>query len=316
MPAHRRVRRYIRHGMLPQLAVFEAIARLGNYTRAGEELHLAQSTVSTQMRKLTEVVGLPLVEQTGKTIRLTEAGRRLQRSCAALFECLEQTETALAELRTLDSGRLALAVSTTGAYFAPRLLAAFSARYPGIEISVAVHGRSELVRRLQRNDDDLYIFANPPEEGVVTQKILPNPMVVLARADHPLVGVARVPLARLAEESFVAREPGSGTRRFVEEAFARHGLKPRVRIEAASNEAVKQAILAGAGISVLSRYTLAADVESGRLAMLDVEGFPLVDWWHFAYPVGKQVSAAARAFMDFVRAQAPQLLEEETGALA
>jgi LysR family transcriptional regulator, low CO2-responsive transcriptional regulator len=186
----------------------------------------------------------------------------------------------------------------------PRQLAGFSERHPAIEIALAVHGRVELLERIGRNEDDLYIVANPPGEGIVTQKIMPNPSVVVARADHPLADVPGIAFERMAAEPFIARERASGTRRIAEEAFASRGLKPRIRMEASSNEAVKQAILAGAGISILSRCTLESDLQAGRLTVLDVEGFPLPGHWHFAYPVGKQVPATARAFMDFVRAEA------------
>ena len=205
-------------------------------------------------------------------------------------------------------------MSTTGKYFAPRLLAAFVGRHSKVEVALQIHNRQALIDRLGRNEDDLYIFANPPtEQEVVCQPILPNPMVLFARIDHPLAKRRKVPFAELAGEPYLMREPGSGTRLVAYELFDRHGIEPRVRMELSTNEAIKQAILAWLGISLLSRYTLGLDTEQHELAVLDVEGLPVQRQWQFVYPVGKQISPAARAFMDFVRAEAKQLVLDHLG---
>ncbi len=308
------VRRFLRHGMLPQLAVFESCARHGSFTRAAEELHLAQPTVSTQIKKLSDTLGLPLFEQIGKKVHLTPAGEALQEGCRELFSAFGRIEESLASLRGLEGGRLRLAVSTTGKYFAPRLLAAFVGLHPKIEVSLQIHNRQGLIDRLARNDDDLYIFANPPtEQEVICQPILANPMVLFARADHPLAGRKRIPAAALAAEPYLMREPGSGTRLVTYEFFDRAGIEPRVRMELSTNEAIKQAILAGLGVSILSRYTLGLDTEQNQLAVLDIEGLPIERQWQFVYPVGKQIAPAARAFMDFVRAEAKHLVQDHLG---
>lgn len=305
------IHRYLRHGTLPQLCIFEASARLGSFSRAAEELHMAQPTASVQIKKLTETVGLPLFEQIGKRIYLTEAGRRLQASCKEVFRALSNLEDTLAGMRGLDCGRLRLAVSSAAKYFAPRMLAEFVRRHPGIEVSLQIHNRQALIQRLAANRDDLYIFADPPgSEEVVTQMILPNPMVVFARADHPLAQEKKISFARLAQEPFLMREPGSGTRLAAEAMFDRHQLKPRVKMELSTNEAIKQAILAGFGVSILSRYTLGLDTERSQLTCLDVEGFPLERHWHFVYPIGKELSAIAQGFMDLVRIEGRRLARD------
>jgi DNA-binding transcriptional LysR family regulator len=309
-----KIRRYLKHGMLPQLCVFEAVARHGSFTRAAEELYMAQPTVSIQIKKLTDTIGIPLHEQIGKRVQLTDAGRALFATCHDLFQCFGQAEDALADLRGLRSGRLRLAVSTTCKYFVPRMLAAFSRLHPGVEISLQVHHRNLLVDRLTRNEDDLYIFANPPDgPDYVTQRILPNPMVVFATPDHPLSGRKCIPFARFAEESFIMREAGSGTRLVAQQIFDSNGLDPRVRMELSTNEAVEQAILAGLGVSILSRHTLGLDVHQPRLAILDVEGFPIERHWHFVYPVGKQLSVVAQAFTEFVRKEAKTIALNQPG---
>lgn len=305
-----RVRRYLRHGMLPQLAVFESAARLGSFTRAAEALHLAQPTVSSQIRKLSDTLGLPLFEQIGKKVHLTAAGTALLGGCGEVFGALDRIETSLSSLRGLEAGRLRLAVSTTGKYFVPRLLAEFVRRHPRIEVSLQIQNRQVLIERLTRNEDDLYVFATPPaDQEVVCQPIFANPLVVFARSDHPLAGRRRIPFAEFAREPFLMREPGSGTRLAAYEAFDRHQVEPNVRIELSANEAIKQAILAGLGVSILSRYTLGLEPEQSQLAVLDVEGFPIARTWQFVYPRGKQIAPVARAFMDFVRAEAKELVQ-------
>ena len=311
-----KIRRYLKHGTLPQLSVFEAVARHGSFTRAAEELYMAQPTVSVQIKKLTETIGLPLFEQIGKRIHLTEAGRELNDACRDIFRLLINVEDRFASIRGLDAGRLRLAVSTTGSYFAARLLAAFVQQHPGIDVSLQIHQRQTLLARIADNADDLYIFATPPQDGeAVVQQILPNPMVVFARADHPLAKQRGITLERLAQEPFLIREPGSGTRMVALEIFEKHGLQPKLRMELSTNEAIKQAILAGLGVSILSRYTMGLDVEQKQLVTLDVEGFPLERHWYFVYPVGKNLPLAAQAFMDFTRRQSKQLVLDHLAVL-
>ena len=303
------IRRYLKHGTLPQLRVFEASARLGSFARAAEELHMAQPTASVQIKKLTETVGIPLFEQVGKRMYLTDAGERLYAGCGDVFRAFSAIEETLTEMRGLHSGHLRLAVTSTGKYFAPRLLGAFIQRYPGIETSLQIHNRKTLIERLANNEDDLYVFAEPPEDQeVMLQAILPNPLVVFARNDHPLAGKTDIAFERLAEEPFLMREPGSGTRMIALRLFGQHGLTPKIRMELSTNEAIREAILAGLGISILSRYTFGLEPEEARLVCLDVEGFPLASQWHFVYPTGKHLSVAARAFMDFARVEAKRLV--------
>jgi len=303
------IRRYLKHGTLPQLRVFEASVRLGNFSRAAQELHMAQPTASVQIKKLTETIGLQLFEQVGKRVYLTDAGQRVYAGCHDVFRALSALEETLDGLRATESGHLRLAVCSTGKYFAPRMLGAFIQRYPGVEAALEIHNRKALIERLANNADDLYIFASPFErEDVVTQALLPNPLVVFARDDHPLAGAQEISFERIAAEPFLMREPGSGTRLLANKLFEQHGRNPKIRLELSTDEAIKEAILAGLGVAIMSRYTLGLEPEPSRLICLDVAGFPLENHWHFAYPVGKQLSATARAFMDFARLEAKGLV--------
>jgi DNA-binding transcriptional LysR family regulator len=213
-------------------------------------------------------------------------------------------------MKGMKQGSLRLAVVTTAKYFAPRLLGPFCNQYPGVQVSLKVSNRERVLERLADNQDDLYILGQPPEDlDAVAESFLDNPLVVLAPADHPLVGQKNISLVRLAEEPFLLREPGSGTRIATERLFASQNLKMNVRMELGSNEAIKQAIVGGLGISVLSRHTLALDAPMGQLAILDVESFPILRQWYVAYSAGKQLSVVASTFLDYLK-QAPKHVSE------
>jgi LysR family transcriptional regulator, low CO2-responsive transcriptional regulator len=206
------------------------------------------------------------------------------------------------------SGTLRIASGSAGKWLATRLLAAFGTAHPEVEMSLRVNSRQELLARLADNADDLYLFANPPQgDEIVAQRILPNPVVALARADHALARERAVPLSRFAQEPLLIRERGSGTRLLTEQLFVQHRLTPKVRMELGSDEAIVEAILAGVGVSILSRHSLCRSSERGELELLDVECFPLESHWHFIYHVDKQLSFAAQSFLDFARREAQQL---------
>lgn len=283
-----------------QLEIFEAIARLGSFTRAAEELHLTQPTVSMQMKKLADAVNAPLCEQVGKKIFLTDTGRALAQAAREVFAILDRFEMSVAEHQGLKKGRLRLMVITTASYFAPRLLGEFARRYPGIEVALSVTNRERVLASIAENLEDLYFLGQPPEDlDVVAQPFMENPLVVVAPPDHPLAGERDIPLERLAGEPWLMREPGSGTRKALERKFAEHGLRPTIRMELGANEAIKQAILAGLGISVLSRHSLALHAPE-QFAILDVEGFPIRRQWYAVYPAGRHLSPVTRTFLDFL----------------
>lgn len=283
-----------------QLEIFEAIARLGSFTRASEELFLTQPTVSMQMKKLSEMLGVPLIEQVGKKIHLTEDGKELAQATREVFGIMDRFTMSVAERQGLKKGQLRLMAITTASYFAPRLLGEFSKLYPGIEVSLRVTNKEQVLASIADNLDDLYLLGQPPEDmEIESTPIMDNPIVVLAAPDHPLAKEKNISLERLAEESWLMREKGSGTRNAIERRFAEQGITIRPRLELGSNEAIKQAILTGLGISVLSRQTLMLN-QPGQFAILDVQGFPIIRQWHAIYPAGRQLSVAARAFLDYL----------------
>lgn len=289
------------HATLHQLAVFEATARLGSFTRAAEELFITQPTVSSQIKQLTKVVGLPLFEQIGKRLYLTEAGEELLKTSQDIFNRLENFEMKVADLKGTKQGKLQLAVITTAKYFIPRMLGAFCEEYPGIDVSLNVTNHQQMQRRMLENQDDLYVLSQPPKEiDLHSQAFLDNPLVVVARANHPLAGKKNLPIQVLDGEPFIMRELGSGTRAAVEELFSKYGIKVSVRLELGSNEAIKQAIAGGLGISVLSQHTLTSEQCNPELCILDVQHFPIKRRWFVAHLSGKRLSVIAQAFLVYL----------------
>lgn len=306
----------MKQATLHQLKVFEAAARNGSFTRAAEELFLTQPTVSMQVKQLTKAVGLPLFEQVGKRLYLTEAGRELFATCREIFEKIAQFEMTVADLKGLKQGKLRLAVITTAKYFVPRLLGPFCQLYPGIDISLQVTNHSGIVDRLKENLDDLYIMSQLPEHlDIGFQPFLENPLVVLAPAHHRLAGEKNISLQQLSEEPFILREPGSGTRTAVQKLFDDRGIKLKVKLELGSNEAIKQAIAGGLGISVLSRHTIIPESANSELTVLDVEHFPIERNWYMVYPAGKQMSVVARTYFEYLLNAAKQIVEQAEKAI-
>jgi len=303
----------LKQATLHQLQVFEAIARCGSFTRAAEELFLTQPTVSQQIKQLTKAVGLPLFEQVGKRLYLTDAGKEVLTVCRDISERLSQMEMTLADLKGLKQGNLRLAVITTAKYFVPRLLGPFRHRYPGINISLQVINRKQVLDRLSENLDDLYILGQPPENlDVSLRPVLENPLVVIAPHNHPLATEKNITLQRLAEEPFIMRERGSGTRMVVERFFEENRVALNVEMEIGSNEAIKQAIVGGLGLSILSRHALALEGTKGALTILDVEGFPIQRHWYIVYPASKQLSVVARTFLEYLLDEGKQIAEQTT----
>ena len=299
----------IRHATLRQLQVFEAVVRLGSFTRAADELFLTQPTVSMQTKKLADSIGLPLFEHLGRNVRPTEAGLELYESCRKIFEVLANLEMKMADLKGMKRGRLRLGVITNAKYFTPELLGEFCKLYPGIEVALKVSNRDRIIERINANEDDLYIMGQVPADqfDVAAYPIAPNPLVVMAPRGHPLVGKKKVSLARIAEEPLILREPGSGIRDATLKAFEKLGLQPNVRMELGSNEAIKHAIVGGLGLSVLSLHTLTLEGADGPVAILDVEDFPIMRQWYLVHPKTKELSLVAQAFLAFALQVEPRM---------
>lgn len=299
------------HTTLRQMKVFKTVAEQLNYTQAARELHLSQPAVSMQVKQLEDAVGLPLFEHTGKKIQLTEAGREIYQYARTLFQTFGEMEEVIAAMKGLSTGRLNVAVASTVNYFAPRLLAAFSRSYPGIDLHLDVTNRQRLMELLKANEIDIVLMGLPPEDiELECEPFMENPLVVIAPPGHPLQNVAQIPAQRLGEEVFITREEGSGTRLAMERFFAERHISISAGMQMTRNEAIKQAVRAGMGLGVVSTHTIELELETKRLVVLDVEGFPLQRHWYMVYRKGKRLSPPARAFHDFVLAESQRIWDE------
>lgn len=286
---------------LHQLKVFETTARQGSFTRAAEELEITQPSVSSQIKQLTNAVGLPLFEQIGKRLYLTDAGQELLATCQDIFQRLDHFEMKVADLKGTKQGQLRLAVITTAKYFIPRLLGIFCQKYPAIDVSLQVINHEQIRQRMLMNQDDIYVLSQFPEDiDLYTEPFLDNPLVVVARSDHPLKGDRHIPLKFLNNQPFIIRESGSGTRQAVKKLLAQHDVSVNVKLELGSNEAIKQAIAGGLGLSILSLHCLMGQAYTDELTILDVEHFPIQRRWYVAHLAGKQLSVIAQAFWEYL----------------
>ena len=298
------------HVTLRQLQVFETVAKQLSYSRAAETLYLSQPAVSMQIRQLEESIGLPLFEQMGKKIFLTEAGRELLQCSCAITQQLADMDMLFREMKGLEHGRLNISVVSTANYFTPQLLAKFCQRHPNINVTLNVANRDAVLKQVADNTTDLVVMGQPPDNsGFAAEPFMKNPLVVIAPPGHPLCKMKRIKLKRLEQETFLLREPGSGTRGAMERFFNEHGIQLHAGVEMGTNEAIKQAVQASMGLGILSRHSIELELETGRLAVLNVEHFPLLRHWYIVHRKGKRLSAAAQAFKQFMLAEAARVMK-------
>jgi LysR family transcriptional regulator, low CO2-responsive transcriptional regulator len=302
----------IQHVSLRQLRVFEAAASNRSFSRAAESLHLTQPGVSMHIKELEASAGLPLFERIGRMLYVTEAGQELLARTREILRALKDAEDTLNGLRGLRRGRINLAVVSTAKYFVPQLLARFGRDFPELEIRLTVNNRSSVIEQLVANDVDLAIMGRSPQSlDTVAEPFAQNPHVIIAAPDHPLASQRDILVETVAREKFIVREPGSGTRLAMQQYFDEFGLACNVGMEMASNETIKQAVMAGMGISFISRHTLDLELQTQRLVVLDVRGTPVIRLWHVAHLVKKRLSPTAVAFKEFVLAHGRDLLRAQ-----
>ena len=288
-----------------QLETFAEVARQQSFTRAAEALHLTQPAVSIQIRQIAETIGLPLFEQNGREIALTAAGEELLTTVRDLDDAWNRFESAIDDLKGFKRGKLRVGLVTTAKHFLPRMLGDFYRRYPDIDIQLEIANRQGIVERLLGNQDDLYVMSYPPTNlDIVSHPFLDNEYVVLAPEAHWAVGKA-LTLQELATEPFLLREEGSGSRHVVDQHMRDTGVQLKVRLSLASNEAIRELVASGMGLTVLSRQALGDRPGHDGLAILDVAGFPLKRQWNVVHLRGKVLSLPARAFLaDLLRSTA------------
>lgn len=286
---------------LRQLQVFECVARHLNHSRAAQELYLSQPAVSMQIKQAEQIVGLPLFEQSGKRIFLTEAGRELLHYARSILQLMQEMESGFDAMKGLERGRLNIAVVSTANYFMPQLLARFIRIHPGIQVALSVANRDAVLRQLSENLADLAIMGQPPAGTEMTASpFLENPLVVIAAPDHALAAAHKIQPHQLVRETLLLRELGSGTRSVAERYFTTHQLPLPSHMEMDTNEAIKQSVQAGMGIGIISRHGIELELETGRLVVLDVDGFPIVRHWYLVQRKDKRPSMATQEFERFL----------------
>ena len=301
----------MKNATLRQLKVFEAVARLLSFSRAAEELHLTQPAVSTQIRKLEEHAGNVLFEQFGKKIYLTPAGTELLAISRTIIQQFEAAEHAMTQFQGVSGGRLNVGVISAGDYFFPRLLVEFAGRHRGVTLNFTVHNREGLLTHIAENLTDLAIMVRPPTGmDTVHQAFAPHPYVIVAAPGHPLVGAKSIPLATLMREPFVVREKGSDTWHSMQEGFGGDLRGLNIAMEIRSTETIKQAVIAGMGVSFLSAHTISQELRAGSLRVLDVQGFPLMLNWYVVHLRTKRLPPVAQAFKDFLQSDGAALIAQ------
>ena len=300
----------MRNYSLKQIQTFIEVTRQGSVSKAAEKLCVTQPAVSMHIRQLEEAFGVALVEAQGRGIRLTDAGRTFAGRANVVMAELHELESLMAEYAGAQKGRIALAVVSTAKYFVPMLLMRFSRLYPDIEVRLHIENRESVLGMLERSEADLVIMGRAPR-NMTTQAaaFATNPMAIVAAPSHALAGRKNLPFSVLADYAFVMRESGSGTRAAMERLFALHEVPLKVAMEMPSNETIKQAVMAGMGLSLLSLRTLRQELAGGYLVQLDINGMPIVGQWFVTHMASKTLSPAARAFKAFLVEQGGTLMD-------
>ncbi len=289
-----------------QLQLFLALAQTGSVSAAARAMNVTQPTASTQLREITQAVGMPLHQVISRRIRLTDAGRELARTARQIAGEWDLFEQRIDSLKGLRRGRLRMAIVSTAEYFVPRLVGTFCRRHPDVDVALEVLNRDGVVKRLREGLDDLYVMSMPPDDVALDDRVfMANPLVLIAASGHPLLKTGPVPLASLGKERFILREQGSGTRMAVDRYFRKKGFRARVRLELGSNEAVKEAVAGGLGLGVVSRHALHGREREDGVSVLAVEGFPIASAWHVVHPRDRAIPPIAEAFRDHLLSADP-----------
>jgi len=290
-----------------QLRLFKALAETGSVTAAARIMHVTQPTASMQLKELSNSIGMPLFEFVGKKIYLSEAGKTLALSAQTISQEWESLEQTIAEMKGLKTGTLRISVVSTAKYFIPSLVGSFSSNYPDVDIALEVLNRDAVVARLEKNMDDMAIMTQPPEHLEVEDEVfLDNPLVCIAPKNHPLKN-KEIGLNELANEYFVMREIGSGTRMSCDLFFKDKKFSPKIRLTLGSNEAIKQSVSSGLGLSIVSIHSLTEYDLRESVCILKVRNFPIKSKWHIVTAKGKRLSPIAKIFHDQLLSKAIEI---------
>jgi len=304
----------MRNATFRQLRVFSEVARQLSFAKAAQALHLTPPAVSMQIKELEGHVGMALFERSGRKVALTTVGEYMLVHARKILSTLKDAEDTAARLQKLEQGRLTIGMVSTAKYFLPGLLTQFRQEHPGIELRLAVGNREQLVRMLHANEVDIAVMGRPPRElATRAEPFAAHPHVFVAATGHPLAAAGMLSAETLREDGFILREPGSGTRAALESFLGDARVELRVTMEMASNETIKQAVMAGMGISFLSLHTIGLELDQHMIAVLDIVGTPVARAWHVVHTLSKLLSPAAEAFRYFMLERGESFLAQHFG---
>jgi DNA-binding transcriptional LysR family regulator len=285
-----------------QLKVFQEVARQKSFTQASRALFLTQPAVSMQIKQLEATVGASLFEKQGKQIYLTDAGEEIRLLSDSILQQISESEQNMMQIASGERGKLRLAVATTVASVATRLMARFKALHPSLSLHFTVTNREGLIELLQNNETDIVIMGKPPDDlQLETQEFMLNPLVVIAPADHPLSNKdKKVNLNKLFQYEFILREPSSGTRRAIERFLAAEGRSLNSNMEMNTNDAIKQSVAEGLGLGIVSIHTVTEELRQGSLKLIDASGFPLRRSWYLVQRKGRRLSLLGERFRAYI----------------
>jgi DNA-binding transcriptional LysR family regulator len=287
-----------------QLRVFNEVARHLSFARAAENLHLTPPAVTMQVKELEGHVGMPLFERQGKQVSLTTTGEYMLVYTRRILATVKDAEDAAARLQRAETGVLTIGMVSTAKYFMMKMLAEFRSKHVGVELKPVIGNRDQLVQMLQNNEVDIAVMGRPPKELLTrAEPFAAHPHVFVSTPGHVLAQRGHLSVEDLRPYDFIVREPGSGTRSAMEKFFVEARVKPRLQIQLHSNETLKQAVMAGLGIGFISLHTIGLELQHGLIALLDVEGAPIVRAWNVVHTQSKMLSPAAEAFRYFMLEQ-------------
>lgn len=284
-----------------QLKVFATVVELKSVTLASQKLHMTQPAVSIQLKQLESKYGLPLIEIIGKKVHITHAGNKVYATYLSIAQSLNSLEMEISQLKGFIKGELKIAVVSTAKYFIPKLLGDFHKKYPHVEIKLVVSNREEIIQRLFENKDDLIVLSQLPQNiNIKAHKFLEDSLVIPAPLNHALCKQKNLTFKDLALEPFIVREPGSGTRMMMEKLFEKYNINPNIIMELGSSTAVTQAVIAGFGLSIISKMSIEHELALKKLTLLKIKNFPVKHPWYLVYSKGKKLSLTAINFLKFL----------------
>lgn len=300
----------MRHLTLPMLQTLEAIAEAGSLVAAASELNMTPAALTARLKGLEAALGMELFDRTPLGLKLNAAGEVARELAGGVSRAIHEFVDIMGAVRAGQGGRLSVGVVSTAKYFAPRMIAAFVQGHPKLDLRFRIGNRDETVAALRAREVEIALSGRPPGDLPLAKAPLgPHPYVMVAPAGHRLAGERGLRREAMTGEAFLFRETGSGTRSLFDYFIGDTEIR-RVQLgmELGSNETIKQAVMAGLGIALLSAHTIAAEVADGRLVVLDVEGLPIVRQWYVLHRTDRPLSPAGRAFVDFARLRGGEFL--------